>query len=96
MIPRLLLAAAALPLLIYPGILLAGVMQLAAEPSHDPKPALEAVARAFVYASLLYPLGFGIGAGIAARWSPWIGAAVACGHLALCLGLFAAWWSLGE
>lgn len=94
MIPRLLLAVAAVPLVIYPGVLMAGLMQLAAEPSRDPKPVLEAVARAFVYSSLLYPFGYGAGCGLASNGRPWAGAAVACGHLAVCLATFAAWYAM--
>jgi hypothetical protein len=54
---RLLLLAGALPLIIYPGIALAGVMSLAAPASKDaPNLLLEVVVYSFLIGSLAYPV----------------------------------------
>lgn len=94
MIPRLLLALAAIPLAIYPGVLMAGIMGLAAPPNPHANPLVVAVAKAFLYSSLLYPIGYGAGAGLAANGREWAGAVVACGHLAACLATFAVWYAM--
>lgn len=95
MIAKLLLTIAAIPLAIYPGILMAGMMGLAAEPSPHANPLTVAVAKAFLWSSLLYPLGYGAGVSLSQR-SEWAGVAVALGHLSVCLILLAAWYAMSK
>ena len=82
-----------LPLVIYPGILMAGIMGLAAERRGGASGSalVETVAKAFLYLSMLYP------AALAWAWSGGInprGAAWAIGYLAVCLALLGAWYLL--
>jgi hypothetical protein len=62
----------ALPLLIYPIVLLAGVMSLAGESQGDEPALLMIVAKTFLWSSLAYPLvygGFALAAAVVA-WRP--------------------------
>ena len=56
----------------------------------------EIVGRAFIYVSLLYPIGYAVAGVIYFAWSRPIGAAVATGHLAACVALLAAWWMASD
>ena len=87
---RVLFFLCALPLAIYPGVLMASLMGLASLPNTNASPLVVAVARAFCWSSLLYPVGFAIGLAVWRR-SAATGAAIAGGHLLLCVALFAAW-----
>ena len=90
---RVLFFLCALPLAIYPGVLMASLMALASLPNSSADPLTVAVARAFCWSSLMYPIGFGIGVAVSRR-SAATGAAIAGGHLLLCVALFAAWYLL--
>ena len=86
---RLILLSAALPLFFYPGVLMAGIMTLAAEPNPHASIVCKVVAGAFIWSSLLYPIGYIAAVAISTKSSR-VGAAVAVGHLLLCVSLFAA------
>ena len=90
MICRLILFVAALPLLLYPGVLMAGIMGLAAEPSPQANPVAVCVAKAFLWSTLLYPVGYIAAVAISNR-SERAGAAIAVLHLTTCVALFAVW-----
>lgn len=93
MIYRLLLTACSLPLVIYPGILMAGIMGLSSPPSPDATPLKILVAKGFLWSSILYPVGYAAGVAVSVR-SAAAGAAIAGGHLFACLALFGAWYLL--
>jgi hypothetical protein len=86
--------ASALPLIIYPGVLMAGVMGLAAPTSLTADPLKVAVARSFMILSMLYPVVWGIGFLAWAYGFVVEGQAIVWGNLLLCLALFAAWYFL--
>ena len=96
MIGRIAMAITAIPLLIYPGVLIAGIMGLAAPTSPTADPVKITVAKSFLYLSLLYPMTWGAGFFF---WKVGYGAAgqaIAWGNLLLCLSLFAAWYFLSS
>lgn len=94
-----LLAVSAAPLVVYPGVLLAGVMGLGAPRSGREPPLLVLVVRSFLYGSIAYPLVFCLcakaargGSGFAAlAW-----AAVPVAYLAALWLLMQAWERLGK
>lgn len=94
MIARVLLALAAWPLVIYPGVFMAGIMGLAAEPNSEANPLTVLVATAFMWASLLYPIGYIAALVIGRQWSYEAGATVAMTHLLTCIALLAVWYGL--
>lgn len=96
-----LLVIGAAPLLIYPFVLLANVMSMAATrvPSQPPVPLMQSLTcNAFLWSSTLYPIVYGICA-IAAIVSSrsggltmsWLLAAGPLAYLVLCVLLLAAW-----
>ena len=96
MIGGIAMIVTALPMLIYPGIVMAGIMGLAAPTSPTADPLKITVARGFLYLSLLYPMTWGtgfffwkVGYGVAGQLIAW-------GNLLLCLALFAAWYFLSS
>ena len=91
MICRALMVLCATPLAIYPGVFLAAVMALASPPSPNANPLTVAVAKAFCWTSLLYPIVYMAGVAVSRR-SAVTGAAIAVGNLLLCVVLFAAWY----
>lgn len=93
MICRLLMFLCAIPLAIYPGILMAGLMGLAAEPNQNANPLTVMAAKSFLWSSLLYPIWYSVGIAVSNR-SPTAGAAISVSYLCICLALFAAWYWL--
>ena len=97
----ILLIIGAAPLLIYPFVLLANVMSLAATrvPSQPPVPLMqELTSRAFLWSSTLYPIAYivcALAAFTAARGAhgaaAWTWAAAPLGYLVLCVLLMFAW-----
>ena len=90
------LVLAAIPLFIYPGILMAGLMGLAAPPPEPAQPIVAAVARSFLWLSLLYPVGYFAGVAISTTWSKRLGATVAGTHLLVCIVLFVVWYCISK
>lgn len=95
MIARIILLLAAMPLLIYPGILIAGIMGLAAQPSTDADILTVTVAKAFMWASLLYPVGYAVGVLVSLKYRL-IGTVISVVHLLVCLALLATWYYLSS
>lgn len=80
----------AIPLIIYPGVLMASIMGLAAPVRPDTPLPLLISARTFLISSLLYPIGW-----VAGIMLPRIlGMIVVITHLAVCLISFAMWYTL--
>jgi len=81
--------ATVLPCAMYPGVLMAGMMMLAA-PVRDGTPWwLVTAIKTFIYMSLAYPFVMG------ACWTGGInrrGAYMATAYVAVCAGLFAVWY----
>lgn len=90
------LVLAAIPLLIYPGVLMAGLMGLAAPPSENAQPIVVAVVRSFLWLSLLYPISYFAGVALSTTVSKRLGAAVAGTHLAACIVLFVIWYCISK
>lgn len=86
----------ALPLIIYPGVFIAGVMSLAAEPNSAVNLISIMAAKSFIYSSLLYPVGYLISLVVWYKLSRSAGAAIVIGHLALCVFSFFVWYALGD
>ena len=93
MIANVLLFLCAIPLIIYPGILMGCLMGLADSPNSQATSVVLAVARAFMWSSLLYPIGYIAGV-VVGNKSKTAGAVIAVSHLTICVVLFAAWWLL--
>jgi hypothetical protein len=90
---RVIFILCALPLVIYPGVLMASLMALASLPNSNASPLVVAIASGFCWLSLTYPVGFTIGLAVSRRAAA-TGAAIAGGHLLLCVALLAAWYFL--
>ena len=88
MIANILLFLCAIPLIVYPGVLMGCLMGLANSQANS---VVLVVSRAFMWSSLLYPIGY-----IAAvsNKSKTAGAVIAVSHLTICVALFAFWWLL--
>jgi hypothetical protein len=93
MIANILLFLCAIPLIIYPGILMGCLMGLADLPNSQANSVVLVVARAFMWSSLLYPIGYIAGVAVSYK-SKTAGAVIAVSHLTICVALFAAWWML--
>lgn len=90
------LVLAAIPLIIYPGVLIAGLMGFAAPASEDTPPIVIAVVKSFLWLSLLYPVGYSAGLAISAVWSKRAGATIAGTHLLACIALFVVWYFISN
>lgn len=83
-----------LPLLVYPGIFMAGVMGLSAPRRGGSSSVGETVAAAFLWMSLAYPIAWGISGIVFLFVSRAAGSSMALGYLAVCTAFFVAWYSL--
>lgn len=81
-----------LPMLIYPGVFVAGVMGLSALPRDGSWSTLEAAAAVFLCMSLAYPIWWGVSAVVFWFVSRAAGAVMALAYLAACVGLFCLWY----
>lgn len=95
-IAGIVLVLCALPLCIYPGIFMAGIMGLAAPPNPNTPWLKTAVAGSFLRLSLLYPVAYGVACSVAGAKSRTLGAVIASVYLAICLALMGAWWALDQ
>ena len=93
---RIALLLPALPLVIYPGVLMAGIMGLAAQPGPGADWLVTKVARSFLIVSMLYPLTLAFGFALLASDHRRAGIAVLWGNLLLCVALFGAWFFLSD
>ena len=84
-----------LPLLIYPGILMAGIMGLAAPTSPNTPLMLLITVKTFLISSLLYPVGYFLGAATSFRHRA-LGLGIVLAHLSVCLISFAVWYALSK
>lgn len=84
----------ALPLIIYPGILMAGIMGLASQPGPNTGWLVAKVARGFLIASMLYPLTLAVGFALLADNYRRVGMVVLWGNMLLCFALFGAWYAM--
>lgn len=80
-----------LPVIMYPGVLMAGLMSLAAPIPKDASLLTLSVAQTAIWLSLVYPFAMLVcwGTGLTLR-----NACLALGYLALCLTFFALWYVL--
>ena len=81
-----------LPLIIYPGILMAGIMAFAAPAGANTSRLLLSAAYTAIWMSLLYPFAWLVG------WSHGItfrGSLFVLAYVVICLLAFVAWWKLG-
>ena len=90
---RLIKLIAALPLLIYPMVLIAGLMALAA-PGAGIRGLDSFIAVSFIWVSLTYPVTF-FGSMLFNKRRSLVIASLPLMHLALALLLFVFWWMLG-
>lgn len=91
---RLALVLPALPLILYPGVLMAGIMGLAAQPGPNTDWLVARVARSFLIVSMLYPLTLAFGFALLAGNHRRAGMAVLWGNMLLCFALFGAWYAM--
>ena len=84
---RLLMLVTTIPLVIYPAVFMACVMGLAAPASQHANPLVVLAANGFLWASLLYPIGYIAGFASGFRL-------ITAAHLALCVLLLVAWLML--
>jgi hypothetical protein len=84
---------ATLPMLIYPGILMAGIMGLAAHTKPDIPALLLISSKTFLISSLCYPISWFIGMFMFPfRYA----AVIPLAHLAVCLVSFGMWYALSK
>lgn len=90
----LLRGLALVPLLIYPAVLLAGLMAIAAPGTGSIHSLSDAVAFLFIYGSLLYPVTVGLCLVVNRRRRSLRIAAIPLWHLAIVVALGVVWWKL--
>lgn len=94
MLAKLSMLLTALPIAIYPGVFMAGIMGLAAQPNPNADPTRLLVAKSFMVLSLLYPVTWVVGCALWAIGRDFAGHLIVWGNLLLCAALFAAWYCM--